>query len=76
MWRPGEGGQGGTRKDKLTTRKIQKVMVPRRVYGVVKKSDGFTSAGFPAQRVKVRNRFPVYQSLDKAETEVNKLRGL
>lgn len=47
-------------------------MVPRRVYDVVKKSDEFTSAGFPAQRVKVRSRSPVYRSLHKAEVEAIK----
>lgn len=41
-------------------------MVPRRVYDVGKKSDEFTSAGFPVQRVKVRSRSPVYRSLYKA----------
>lgn len=41
-------------------------MVPRRVYDVGKKLDEFTSVGFPAQRVKVRRRSPVYRSLDKA----------
>lgn len=47
-------------------------MVPRRVYDVVKKSDEFTSAGYPAQRVKVRSKSPVYRSLDTAEVEATK----
>lgn len=44
-------------------------MVHRRAYDVVKKSDEFTNVGFPAQRVKVRNRSLVYGNLDKAEIE-------
>lgn len=47
-------------------------MVPRRVYDGEKKSDEFTSAGFPAQRVKVKSRSPVYRTLDKAEIEAIK----
>lgn len=47
-------------------------MVPRRVYDVVKKSDEFTSVGFPAQRVKVRNSSPVDRSLDKAAVQIIK----
>ena len=47
-------------------------MVPRRVYDVVKKSDEFTSVGFPAQRVKVRNSSPVYRSLDKTAVQIIK----
>lgn len=53
LQKPGEGDQEGTRKDKLTTKKIRKVMVPRKVSDVVKRSGEFTSADFPAQRVKV-----------------------
>lgn len=46
-------------------------MVPRRVYDVVKKSDEFTSAGFPAQRVKVRNRSQKFGQVRNRSYEVN-----